>query len=219
MREVRNKNGKTQLFYYCEMGMTASVVRMLGMTSIDVEGRRDGGLWDGRRGGEEDGYTCLMIAAYNGHLDICRLLVDKGAQVTVKDRTGWTPLHCAAEQGHVEIVRLLCDHGAYVEARADRIWSSTGWTPLHYAAEQGHVEIVRLLCNHGADFEARADRGWRPLHRAACTVRTSVVKELIEVRNADVNARTDGGGTALGWTRNRSQPDIAAYLISHGGID
>ena len=40
---------------------------------------------EARRGGREDGDTCLMTAAYNGHLDICRLLIDKGAQVEAKD--------------------------------------------------------------------------------------------------------------------------------------
>jgi ankyrin repeat protein len=171
MREVRNKRGKTQLWYYCENGMTASVVRMLEMKSIDVEGRKEGG-W-------EDECTCLMIAANNGHLDICRLLIDKGAQVTAK--------------------------------------ISDGWTPLHYAASHGHVEIVRLFCDHEADVEARDNIGWRPLHRAAFYGYNSVVKELIEEGNADVNARNGDGRTALRLARHK--PDIAAYLISHGGIE
>ena len=59
MREVRNRRGQTQLHYYCEMGMTSSVVRMLAMRSIDVEAK-EGGC---RR-------TCLMTAARNGHLAI-----------------------------------------------------------------------------------------------------------------------------------------------------
>ena len=143
---------------------------MREMKSIDVEGKL---------GGSEDGWTCLMIAARYGHLDICRLLIDKGAQVTAKDKNGNTPLHCAAYQGHVEIVRLLCDHGADVEARDIR-----GLTPLHYAACYAHI---------------------------------SIVKELIEERNAEINARTDDGWTALMWASNK--PDIAAYLISHGGIE
>ena len=150
--------------------MTASVVRMLEMKSIDVE-------W--RLGGKEDGWTCLMTAACNGHLDICRLLIDKGAEVTANDRSGDTP--------------------------------------LHYAAILGHVEIVRLLCNHGADAEARDDSGERPVHWAANNGHISVVKELIEERNADVNARTNNGTTALTWARHK--PDIAAYLISRGGIE
>ena len=172
MREVRNKKGKTQLWYYCQKGMTASVVRMLEMKSIDVEARREGGV--------KDGSTCLMIAACGGHLDICRLLIDKGAQLEVKDEYGKTPLHCAAIQSNVEIVRLLCDHGADVEAR-----TNNGVGPLHLAVFNGHI---------------------------------SIVKELIEERNAEVNARDDERRTALWWAQQHNEHDIAAYLFSHGGI-
>ncbi len=163
---------QTQLNYYSEHGMTSSVVRMLGMRSIDVEARQ---------GGREDGLTCLMTAARDGHLAICRLLIDKGAQLEAKDMLSSTPLHWAAIEGHVEIVRLLCDRGADVEAR-DR-WGSR---PLHDAARNGHI---------------------------------SVVKELVEERNAEIDARDDDGMTALllAITFN-NEPDIIAYLVSHGGI-
>ena len=107
MREVRNSNGLTQLWYFCQHGMTASVARMLAMRSIDIEARL---------GGWENGSTCLLIASYRGHLDICRLLIDKGAQLEAKDCDGKTPLHEAAIHGHVEIVRLLCNCGADIEA-------------------------------------------------------------------------------------------------------
>ena len=39
MREVRNGKDETQLNYFCRMGMTSSVVRMLAMRSIDVEAK------------------------------------------------------------------------------------------------------------------------------------------------------------------------------------
>ena len=132
------------------------------------------------KGGREDGSTCLMIAACNGHLDICRILIDKGAEVTAKD--------------------------------------SRGWTPLHYAAVYGHIEIVRLLCDRGADVEACNIYGWRPLHRAAMNGCISVMKELIEERNAEINARDNDGDTALWFANEYNKPDIAAYLVSHGGI-
>jgi ankyrin repeat protein len=126
--------------------MTSSVVRMLDMRSIDVEARD---------GGEEDGWTCLITAAFNGHLAICHLLIDKGAQVEAKNRYGYTPLHYAASQGHIEIVRLLCDHGADVEAR-----DSWGRRPLHEAAINGHISVVKELIEEiNAEINARDDRG------------------------------------------------------------
>ncbi len=96
---------------------------------------------------------------------------------------------------------------------------SDGWTPLHSAALRGHVEIVRLLCDRGADVEARDNGGRRPLHYAAFHGHISVVKELIEERNAEINARINGGWTALVWARQLNKPDIASFLVSHGGIE
>ena len=141
---------------------------------------------EGRRGGRENGLTCLMTAALNGHLAICHLLIDKGAQLEAK-------------------TRVDC-------------------TPLHFAAAEGNIEIVRLLCDRGADVEARGLFERRPLHCAAMCGHISVVKELIEERNAEINARDDLGRTALRVAGDginadvRRNPDIAAYLISHGGI-
>jgi len=172
VENVLGENGGiTQLHYFCWHGMTSSVIRMLELKSIDMEARRRGA---------EDGRTCLMTAAWGNHLNICRLLIDKGADIEAK--------------------------------------GSNGWIPLHSAAYQGLIEIARLLCDHGADIEARDDNGLRPLHYAARYDNISVVKELIEVRNADVNARNDDGGTALRIARVHSHADIADYLVSHGGI-
>jgi hypothetical protein len=146
MREVRmGRWGKTQLHYYCWKGMISSVVRMLEMRSIDVEARVGGGY----------GWTCLLTSARDGHLDICRLLIDKGAQLEAKDRTGYTPLHRAAENGHVEIVRLLCDRGADIEAR-----SRWGWRPLHHAAMIGRITVVKeLIKERNAEINARDNNG------------------------------------------------------------
>jgi hypothetical protein len=178
MREVRiwvmygEDRGRTQLFYFCSKGMTSSVMRMLEMKSIDVEART---------GGREDGWTCLMAAARYGHLDICCLLIDKGAQIKASGGGGMTPLHSAVYQGHIEFVRLLCDRGADIEARCNG-----GWWPLQISAYKGHI---------------------------------SIVKELIEVRNADINARINDGRTVLRLAQVHGKADIAAYLISRGGIE
>jgi hypothetical protein len=172
MREVRNRWGWTRLNYFCYMGVTSSVKRMLEMKSIDVEAKQKG---------EEDGRTCLINAARNGHLDICRLLIDKGAQVNAKDSIGCTPLHLAAWKGHIEILRPLCDRGADIEAR-----NQDGSRPLHYAVKYGHFPIM---------------------------------KELIEVRNAGINARDDDGWTALREARHSNKAYIVSYLFSHGGIE
>jgi len=179
MREVKNKRGRTQLNYFCMKGMTASVVRMLEMKSIDVEATG------------EYGRTCLLTAAKYGHLAICRLLIDKGAQLEAKDMNGWTPLHLAAFEGRVEIVRLLCDRGADVEVRDYK-----GNRPLHKAVQTSRIsDRISDEMNH-----------------------LLIVKELIDERKAEINARNNGRHTALRLARSDRKFEIAAYLVSHGGI-
>jgi hypothetical protein len=175
MREVRNwgRWRKTQLHYFCMKGMTSSVKRMLDMKSINVEGRPRS---DDDEEEEAYGPTCLITAAYGDRLDICRLLIEKGALVNAKDYLGRT---------------ALC-----------------------VAAEKGFLEIVRLLCDHGANIEAFGRGGWRPLHIAACHDHISVVKELVEKRNADINALNDNWCTPLRVARENGKIFIESYLES-----
>lgn len=55
------------------------------------------------------GFTPLYIAAYKGHTEVVRMLLE--AQVNVDDGN-ITPLVAAAENGHSDVVKLLLDHGA-----------------------------------------------------------------------------------------------------------
>ena len=79
--------------------------------------------------------------------------------------------------------------------------------------------ILFVLCDRGADVEARSSYGSRPLNIAAEYGHISVVKELIEERNAEINARDEDGRTALRWARVGNKHDISAYLVSHGAIN
>jgi ankyrin repeat protein len=85
----------------------------------------------------------LMIAALNGHEDLVKTLIAKGAAV---NKTGWTALHYAATRGHTEIIKLLLDKYAYIDAE-----SPNGTTPLMMAAFYGTPSAVKLLLESGAD--------------------------------------------------------------------
>jgi ankyrin repeat protein len=48
---------------------------------------------------------------------VVNLLLEKEADVDVKNCDGWTALHMAAESGHQTVVRLLLVRGADVDAK------------------------------------------------------------------------------------------------------
>jgi hypothetical protein len=99
-------------------------------------------------------YTALMAAAGNGHTELVKLLIDKGADMNAI-WPGWsngvTALMIAAYNGHTEVVKLLLDKGADVDVK-----NPYGMTALIYAAIHGHTEIARLLMNKGADVNAES---------------------------------------------------------------
>ena len=63
--------------------------------------------------------TAMHQAAWNGYLDMCRLLLDWGAKVDPLDEWKETPLHLAAWAGHLSMVKLLVESGADVRLKND----------------------------------------------------------------------------------------------------
>jgi hypothetical protein len=74
---------------------------------------------------EESGMPPLCTAAFHGHLDIARVLLDKGAEVSHPNRDGNTALHIAAFLCRTEMVKLLLEKGAPTRQRNKRSESST----------------------------------------------------------------------------------------------
>ncbi|KAJ4168311.1 hypothetical protein NW754_013645 [Fusarium falciforme] len=92
-----------------------------------------------------DSQTPLLWAAMNGHEAVARLLLEKGADLEVKDRNGYTLLMLAALKGHEAVARLLLERGADLEAKI-----GNGNTPLMLATYNGHEAVARLLLEKGA---------------------------------------------------------------------
>jgi len=83
----------------------------------------------------------LHVAAAKGHVDVARLLLERGADVNAKESVyDATPLHIAALYGHADVARLLLEHGANPSIR-----DKDGGTPLDVAREEGHEEVARVI--------------------------------------------------------------------------
>ena len=101
-----------------------------------------------------DGFTALHLAAFFGHPETVRLLIERGAP-----GDAWTnntfhnqPLHAAVAGSdpatRLAIARLLLDAGAAPGAQ-----QSDGSTPLMAAARHGDAALVDLLLAAGAEIE------------------------------------------------------------------
>ena len=113
-----------------------------------------------------EGFTPLALAAHFGHLEVMRLLIDRGADVNrvATHRLAVTPLHAALFGRQVDAALLLIERGADVAlARGGSGWKRAGWTPLHYAAGMGFGTLVQPLLDRGADPSRPDEDGKTPL--------------------------------------------------------
>lgn len=128
---ARDERGEPALLYalHNERFETADVLAHWPATDIEAENKQ--------------GQTALMVAAYQGRLELCEALLARGAEVS---HSGWTALHFAASSGQLAVVQLLIEHSAYVDAL-----SPNDTTPLMMAARHKDHPVTDYLLEQGAD--------------------------------------------------------------------
>lgn len=180
---------------------------------------------DPRAKDHEDGSSALHWAADGNHREVCRILIEAGADLEGRCDEGQTPLHRAARTKDSVVYhpasdsrslecplacRVLLEAGADGDARDkhDR-------TPLHAAAQDGSAENCRVLAEAGADPNARDDEGDAPLHLAVFFDRRENCRVLVDV-GADPNARNLEGETPLHLAAFRGCAENCRVLLEAG---
>lgn len=176
------------------------------------------------------GMTALFLSANQGHIEVTRLLLQKGA-----DPNRGYPIITASAQGYLEIVKLLVSKGADIKATDENGMTAFFWskdhpevqaylneqaiaakesvTPLMMAAKNGDIEGVQQRLAAGDDLNLTDTRGETALYKACAASHIDVVKLLIKAK-ADVNIATKyGGETPVVVAAEKGYDDIVTLLI------
>ncbi|KAH0438556.1 nacht and ankyrin domain protein [Colletotrichum camelliae] len=95
----------------------------------------------------------LQLACSYGHVEIVRLLLDKGADVHGLGEHSQSPLESAASYGDVKIVSLLLQHGASLTLLPNQIGDA-----LQSAAARGDERIMRVFLDAGLPVRRSMER-------------------------------------------------------------
>ena len=166
-----------------------------------------------------DGYgqTGLWKAAFEGHLEVVKLLLNTPGIEPNKARTedGMTPLFMAAWHGDHAVVRELLSNPLIDPNQARTDEEQKGITPLWQAAWKDHEEVVRELLSHPQTDpnQARTTDGVTPLIIASNGGHDVIVRELLR-KGADPNqAKTDTGSTPLFVASQKGHVDVVRELL------
>lgn len=89
----------------------------------------------------------IHTAARSSTGQIVRLLIERGANLDLRNGEGLTPLHVACRSGNLEAAQVFIEAGVDVNAQTSAETNSHhgACTPLHHALLCGQLEVVQML--------------------------------------------------------------------------
>ena len=158
----------------------------------------------------KDGWTALTVAAFNGHVDCVRILLDAGANPNAADKK-FPVLFRAVHGRNASVVKMLLDAGANPHA-TERL----GHTALHFAANIGAVDCVKSLLDGGANPNAVIQLSEETALIQATGFGFLEVVEVLLAAGADPNLVNQNGYTAYGCAQRKKSVSIAMTLLLAG---
>jgi Ankyrin repeats (3 copies) len=137
----------------------------------------------------------LLSGAFAGHVSLCRLLLESGANVDAREGgpDGLTSLMRAALVDNRDLLQLLISFGADVNSTA-----MGGYTPLMLGALHDHIHVLRALAVAGADPSLTERKGRTAMDLA----RSRTAAELL----AFTSRRKDGESPNISGTERPTEP-------------
>jgi ankyrin repeat protein len=126
-----------------------------------------------------DGVTALHVAAQAGHLDVVNMVIEAGADVTIKDEEGRTALLLAIKGNYGEVASALVKAGAdpntpYIDD------DDVEHNLLFDAIMVENVDFAKLMIEKGADLYYQDEKKVTTLLQASHRGLTDIVKALLD---------------------------------------
>jgi len=224
---IRDKEGASPLDYAVWSGSVDSVALLLahGARLNELE--------------SQTGATPINEAAFVGHTNVVRYLIQFHPDLATPDKRGYAPLENAIRSGKEESAVLLFE--AEPEARPTKYMDAairkgessvvaallhrgaiandplpTGLTPLDVAASAGSTKVVQVLLENGADPNLSGKTGTTPLEDASLKGFPAVISLLLD-HGAKINQLNTGSGTtALYAAASFGKAEVVKLLLDRG---
>ena len=169
----------------------------------------------------EDGRTGFLMACFDGHIDVLKLLSSTPGLENAVDNDGNSAMHYASWGGQLKVIQyLLSSFFRGNEAMALSRINNEGMTSLQLAAAGDHVDIVQYLSTTSSQsMLAVSDSGQNALHKATMHGALGSIKLLLEQGSQDINAKSASGLTALHFAAKHGFLEAVQLFLQHNDVD
>ena len=137
-----------------------------------------------------------------------RGMLSRGFDPNSRTENGAPGLFTALQEGSLKVAGILMDSPKLkAESR-----NAADESPLMMAALKGQLDVVKRLIAMDADVNKT---GWTPLHYAATSGQTEVIRVLLE-NHAFIDAQSPNGTTPLMMAASYGSPEAVKLLLESG---
>eukprot|EP00927_Polykrikos_kofoidii_P028103 TRINITY_DN24597_c0_g1_i1.p1 TRINITY_DN24597_c0_g1~~TRINITY_DN24597_c0_g1_i1.p1 ORF type:complete len:1111 (-),score=211.21 TRINITY_DN24597_c0_g1_i1:233-3565(-) len=162
-----------------------------------------------RRGTTAVSWNLLHCAAFFGHEEGVRCLIERKANIEVTTVYKMTPLNLVASTDNASMVNVLLELGANVDSRNVELRS-----PIHGACIMGHIGVVQSLLGSKADIVSPDKHGGTPFYAACSGGSVECVAKLLELRT-DIAAKNNIDKTGLHIASSLGFQDVVGLILKH----
>ncbi|KAJ8961271.1 hypothetical protein NQ318_008956 [Aromia moschata] len=190
--QIIDDDKNTKLHYYAALGEEEKLVKQLEtVQKVDVENYL--------------GWTPLMMACKNGHLNVVNLLLHHRADASKKNRFRMSVFLVSVASGNLDVVHVILQH--LLRGGVSRQSMQYILSPIAVSILFCHQHILKYLVEQNFNLNSPTPvTAITPLMFASAMENNEAIKLLI-ARGADVTERNCIGITAHGITQLKNRTD------------
>ena len=155
------------------------------------------------------GMTALFPACDRGHMEVVKLLIERGANVNISDRFyNGTPMGQAINKEHIDIVQLLLEKGAPNSARV-----------LNLGIEKGHLGLIRASLAKGGFQPPALTGAWLRAIRAGNAEAVELLKSAGATPPFEADAATLAAYAGTYRPDNPQNAPVLHWVVKDGALE
>ena len=166
-----------------------------------------------------------MFAAHSGHLQVCKLLVDKGADIEIKDKDGNTAPQYAKNEDIRNLLKMFDIWDAAEIGTAQTLQKAfekskhpvdavrNNWTALMFAVQGNNIDTMTYLISKGANVNFKNEKSITPLLIAILQNKLEACNLLL-AKGAEIDKPDKDGWTALHYAvSNKKNAQNSHHIV------